>query len=124
MQREHKTSHRELHSQIVDTAPTLRALICARCETPINICSLVLCWCVCLCRVSGSLHPGVVQKAERFVAAAQLKLASSLPKEVMGRLRVVVHTHTEVEVSTGGKRVCACACESERELYMCACVCG
>lgn len=48
-------------------------------------------------RVSGSLHPGVVQKAERFVAAAQLKLASSLPRDVMGRLRVVVHTHTDVE---------------------------
>jgi hypothetical protein len=48
--------------------------------------------------VSGALHPGVVQKAERFVAAAQLKLASSLPREVMGRLRVVVHTHTDVEV--------------------------
>ena len=59
-------------------------------------------WCCCCCvctRVSGSLHPGVVQKAERFVAAAQLKLASSLPRDVMGRLRVVVHTHTEVEVS-------------------------
>lgn len=49
-------------------------------------------------RVSGALHPGVVQKAERFVAAAQLKLASSLPREVVGRLRVVVHTHTDVEV--------------------------
>lgn len=55
---------------------------------------------LCTCRVSGSIHPGVIQKAERFVAAAQLKLASSLPKEVMGRLRVVVHTHTDVEVGS------------------------
>ena len=58
---------------------------------------------VVCCRVSGAIHPGVIQKAERFVAAAQLKLASSLPKEVMGRLRVVVHTHTDVEVSRGSK---------------------
>jgi hypothetical protein len=40
----------------------------------------------------------VVQKAERFVAAAQLRLCSSLPKEVLGRLRIVVQIHTEVEV--------------------------
>ncbi|WIA40550.1 hypothetical protein OEZ86_013893 [Tetradesmus obliquus] len=47
--------------------------------------------------VSAALHPGVLQKAERFVAAAQLKLASTLPREVLGKLRVVVQTHTTVE---------------------------
>eukprot|EP00879_Flechtneria_rotunda_P016930 GHRR01017724.1.p1 GENE.GHRR01017724.1~~GHRR01017724.1.p1 ORF type:complete len:443 (+),score=162.76 GHRR01017724.1:567-1895(+) len=47
--------------------------------------------------ISAALHPGAVQKAERFVAAAQLKLASTLPKEVLSKLRVVVQTHTEVE---------------------------
>jgi hypothetical protein len=48
--------------------------------------------------VSAAMHPGVLQKAERFVAAAQLKLASTLPREVLGKLRVVVQTHTSVEV--------------------------
>eukprot|EP00775_Hariotina_reticulata_P006829 gene6829-7046_t len=48
-------------------------------------------------RFSAAIHPGVVQKAERFVAAAQLRLCSSLPKEVLGRLRIVVQIHTEVE---------------------------
>jgi hypothetical protein len=48
--------------------------------------------------VSAAMHPGVLQKAERFVAAAQLKLASTLPREVLGKLRVVVQTHTTVEV--------------------------
>eukprot|EP00882_Tetradesmus_deserticola_P009822 GHRQ01010379.1.p1 GENE.GHRQ01010379.1~~GHRQ01010379.1.p1 ORF type:complete len:506 (+),score=131.29 GHRQ01010379.1:324-1841(+) len=47
--------------------------------------------------VSAAMHPGVLQKAERFVAAAQLRLASTLPREVMGQLRVVVQTHTTVE---------------------------
>lgn len=56
--------------------------------------------------MSGALHPGVVQKAERFVAAAQLKLASSLPREVMGRLRVVVHIHTDVEVGEKSEGEC------------------
>lgn len=48
--------------------------------------------------VSAALHPGVVQKAERFVAAAQLRLASTLPRIVLGKLRIVVQTHTTVEV--------------------------
>jgi hypothetical protein len=56
--------------------------------------------------VSAAMHPGVLQKAERFVAAAQLKLASTLPREVLGKLRVVVQTHTSVEV----REQCYCSC--------------
>jgi hypothetical protein len=66
--------------------------------------------------VSGALHPGAVQKAERFVAAAQLKLASTLPREVQGRLRVVVHTHTDVEV----RGRCAVLCRVFGRALQCA----
>lgn len=58
-------------------------------------------------KFSAALHPGVVQKAERFVAAAQLKLASSLPREVLGRLRIVVQIHTEIDVSATGCTKCS-----------------
>lgn len=69
------------------------------------------------------MHPGVVQKAERFVAAAQLKLASSLPREVLGRLRVVVHTHTEVEVRGGGRGGCCGGCAVRTRVYLACSAC-
>ena len=55
--------------------------------------------------LSSAVHPGVVAKAQRFAAAAQLQLVSTLPKEIRGMLRVVVAVHTDMEVRRGeGKK--------------------
>jgi hypothetical protein len=58
---------------------------------------------VCNSGVNSAVHPGVVAKAQRFTAAAQLQLVSTLPEEVRGKLRVVVTVHMDMEVRQRGK---------------------
>jgi hypothetical protein len=51
--------------------------------------------------LSNAVHPGVVAKAQRFAAAAQLQLIATLPKEIRSMVRVVVAVHTDMEVRGG-----------------------